>query len=137
MENRVVITGIGVVSPNGVGREAFWKALVEGRNGIGTVTRFPVEPFSSHVGAEVSPFAPYPKIPPEHLACMDRAYQFAVTSAWEAVENSGLDFAKADTARAGVYMGVAVAGVEKGEPEFHTLRDRGVRELKPYLYQTW
>src|SRR5882724_11591971 len=126
MDNRIVITGIGVVAPNGIGKEAFWSGLISGRNSIGKVTRFPVDSFSSHVGAEVADFSPHPKIPAEHLEHMDRAYQFAVTAAWEAVEDSKLSFDQEDTSRVGVYMGVAVAGVEKGEPEFHALRDRGV-----------
>src|SRR5262249_6431576 len=119
MENRIVITGIGVVAPNGIGKEAFWEGLISGRNSVGKVTRFAVDNFSSHVGAEVTNFKPHPKIPREHLDHMDRAYQFADTSAWEAVEDSKLHFEEENTSRIGVYMGVAVAGVEKGEPEFH------------------
>ena len=68
---------------------------------------------------------------------MDRAYQFAVSGILQAVEDAGLDFSKEDTSRAGVYMGVAVAGVDSGEKEFHTLRDRGVQALPSNLYQTW
>src|SRR5690242_10035299 len=99
MDNRIVITGIGVVAPNGIGKEAFWAGLVSGRNSVGKVTRFPVDSFSSHVGAEVPNFTPHSKIPPEHLEYMDRAYQFAVTSAWEAVEDSKLNFEQEDTLR--------------------------------------
>src|SRR5882762_3643167 len=103
LDRRVVITGLGVVAPNGVGKDVFWKSLLDGRNSIGKVTRFQVDPYASHVGAEVKGFQPHAKIPKEHLRDMDRAYQFGVTAALEAVDDAGLDFSHEDTSRAGVY----------------------------------
>lgn len=136
-ENRVVVTGLGVVAPNGVGKKAFWDGLLKGKNSVGHVTRFNVEKFSSHLGAEVLHFVPHSKIPEAHLPYMDRAYQFGVTAALEAVEDAGLDFSREDTGRVGVYMGVAVAGVDSGEKEFHVLRDNGLGALAPNIYQRW
>jgi 3-oxoacyl-[acyl-carrier-protein] synthase II len=133
----VVITGLGVVAPNGTDKNSFWKGLMEGRNCVGRVTRFPVERFASHIGAEVHDFKPHPKIPAEHLPKMDRAYQFGVSAALQAIEDAGLDIARENPSRIGVYMGVAVAGVDSGEKEFHTLKDRGVAALPSNLYQTW
>ena len=136
-ERRAVVTGLGIVAPNGIGKKAFWEGLIEGRNSIGRIRRFNAEPFASQVGAEVTAFRPHPKIPQEHLASMDRAYQFGVTAAIEAVEDAGLDFSCEDTSRAGVYMGVAVAGVDIGEKQFNVFRERGVNALAPHLYQAW
>ncbi len=136
-DRRVMITGLGVVAPNGIGKEAFWKGLIEGRNSIGKITRFNVESFASHVGAEVKNFRPHPKIPRDHLTSMDRAYQFGVTAAIEAVEDAGLDFEREDPSKTGVYMGLAVAGVDSTEPEFHRIRDLCADRLKPNLYMSW
>ncbi len=134
---RVVITGIGVVAPNGIGKSAFWHGLLEGKNGIGPLTRFDAATVASRVAGEVKDFHPHDRIPRHHLPNMDRAFQFGVTAAFEAIEDSGLDFDREDRFRVGVYMGVAVAGVDSGEKEFHTLRENGVRGLSPLLYQSW
>ena len=133
----VVITGLGVIAPNGLGKRAFWKALMQGHNGVVRITRFDCEPFASHVGGEVSDFEPNPKIPTEHLRSMDRSYQFGVTAALEAVEDAGLDFSKEDTSRAGVYMGVAVAGVDRTEKEFHRFRTQGSQAIGSHIYENW
>lgn len=135
--HRVVVTGIGIVAPNGSGKENYWKALMEGRNAVGPVTRFNADEFTSHFCAEVKAFVPHPKISPAHLSQMDRAYQFGVTAAFDAVEDSKLDLAQVDRLRVGVYMGLGVAGVESGERGFHALRDGGVTAVAPNLYQAW
>jgi 3-oxoacyl-[acyl-carrier-protein] synthase II len=132
-----VITGLGVVAPNGIGKEAFWKGLMDGRSCVGIVSRFNPQAFASHLGAEVPDFQPSEKIPQRHLSYMDRAYQFGVQAALEAVNDAELDFSHEDTVRTGVYMGLAVAGVECGERGFHTIRDEGVAALQPHLYQAW
>ncbi len=134
---QAVITGIGVVAPNGSTREAYWQGLMEGRNGVGRVTRFDVDRFASHMAAEVTEFTPPALIPEEHIRHMDRAFLLGVTAAAEAVKDSGLDFAREDTATVGVYMGLAVAGVESGEKGFHAIRDRGPYALSRNLYQAW
>jgi 3-oxoacyl-[acyl-carrier-protein] synthase II len=83
-ERRVVITGLGVVAPNGVGKEAFWDSMMAGRSAVGPITRFDASKFSTRFAAEVKDFAPHPKIPQEHLGTMDRAYQMGVTAAFQA-----------------------------------------------------
>jgi 3-oxoacyl-[acyl-carrier-protein] synthase II len=133
----VVVTGLGVVAPNGIGKKEFWQGLMNSRNGIGRISRFDSERYASQAGAEVKNFQPHPKIHKEHLTGMDRAYQFAATAALEAVEDAALDLSKEDTGRAGVYMGVGVGGVDSTEKEFHVLQEQGFAALSPHLYQTW
>jgi 3-oxoacyl-[acyl-carrier-protein] synthase II len=101
----IVITGLGVVSPVGTGRSAFWEALLEGRSGIGPVESFDTSRFRVHLGAEVKGFAP-----DEHLRRLDpgkigRASQLAAAAARLAVADAGLDPGAIDGERAGVAMG--------------------------------
>lgn len=134
---RAVITGIGIVAPNGTCKTSFWKALMEGRNCVGRMTRFAIDRFASQVSAEIQHFQPHARIPKSHLKYMDRAYQLGVTAAIGAIEDSGLNIMQENTERIGVSMGLAVAGVERGEKGFHTIRDEGIPSLDPHLYQTW
>src|SRR5947209_5151762 len=100
---RVVLTGLGVIAPNGVGKEAFWENLKEGRSAVTRITRFDTSKFSTKIGAEIKDFKPHPRIPAEHLAHMDRAYQIGVTAALMAVKDAQLDQEKEDVSRWGVY----------------------------------
>jgi 3-oxoacyl-[acyl-carrier-protein] synthase II len=134
---RVVITGLGVVAPNGIGKEEFWEALLAGLNAVGPITRFDASPFSTRIGGEVKNFQPHPKIPAKHLENMDRAYQMGVTAAIQAVEDSGLDLQKVDVSRCGVYMGLAVAGVDTYERDFQFVGEPGQPRIHPNWYQGW
>src|SRR3989344_4018382 len=134
---RVVITGLGVVAPNGVGKDAFWKALVEGTNAVGPITRFDVSSFSTRIGAEVKNFQPHPRIPHEHLQQMDRAYQMGVTAALLATDDALLDPARMDVSRCGVYMGLAVAAVDAYEKDFRTARQADWSHVQKNCYQGW
>jgi 3-oxoacyl-[acyl-carrier-protein] synthase II len=134
---RVVITGMGVVAPNGHNKAEFWNGLMAGRSMVRRITRFDPQPYASQVGGEVPNFRPHPKIPSDHLQSMDRAYQMGLTAAFEAIEDSGLHFEGEDPTRAGVYLGVAVAGIDSTEKEFHTIIDRGIQGLPSNLYRQW
>jgi 3-oxoacyl-[acyl-carrier-protein] synthase II len=136
-DHRAVITGIGIVAPNGNDKESYWAALIEGKSCTRRVTRFPVDNFSCHIAAEVIDFIPHLEIPEKHLKFMDRAYQFGVTAAIEAVKDAGLDFENEHTDRIGVHMGLGIAGVETGERGFHAIRDHGVAGVDSYVYQGW
>ena len=87
---RVVITGLGVVAPNGIGKDAFWSSMMAGSSAIGPITRFDASRFSTRFAAEVKDFTPHPKIPKAHLNAMDRAYQMGVTAAFQAVDDASL-----------------------------------------------
>jgi 3-oxoacyl-[acyl-carrier-protein] synthase II len=136
-QKRAVITGVGVVAPNGTGKDGFWKGLMEGRSATKRITRFPVDRFASHVGGEITDFKPHQSIYEKDLEHMDRAFQMGVTAALLAVEDSGIDFSREDCSRAGVYMGLAVAGIDIGEAQFHVLRDQGLAGVRSHLYHIW
>jgi len=134
---RVVVTGLGVVAPNGIGKEAYWRALIEGKSAIGTITRFDPSPYATHIGGEVKNFLPHPRIPRGHLAYMDRAYQMGLSAAFQATEDSGLDPQAEDVSRWGVYMGLAVAAVDEYEKDFQWTGEVGLPRVHKNWYQGW
>jgi 3-oxoacyl-[acyl-carrier-protein] synthase II len=136
-ERRVVVTGMGIIAPNGIGKEAFWKALVAGQSAVGLITHFDASRYYTQLGAEVKDFMPHPKLPAEHVVSMDRAFQMGVSAALMATEDGGLRPEDADVDRWGVYMGIAAAGVDRYEPDFRVLRERGIGEVHKNWYQGW
>src|SRR5579872_6622265 len=134
---RVVVTGIGAIAPNGIGKEAFWKGLMEGRNAVTRITRFDTSRFATKIGAEIKDFKPHPKIPAEHLPQMDRAYRIGVTAALMAVDDAALKWENEDVSRWGVYMGIAVAGVDGYENDFCHWRQKGLENVQRNWYQGW
>jgi 3-oxoacyl-[acyl-carrier-protein] synthase II len=137
MPRRVVITGLGIVAPNGTSKEQFWDSLIAGKNAVGPITRFDPAPFSTRIAGEVKDFRPHPKISATDLVHMDRAYQMGVTAALQAVEDSGIDLEKADVSRWGAYMGLAVAAVDTYEKDFQFGSEAGMPRVHKNWYQGW
>ncbi|MQY11638.1 Actinorhodin polyketide putative beta-ketoacyl synthase 1 [Streptomyces sp. RB5] len=134
MSRRAVITGVGVVAPGGVGREAFWKLLADGRTATRRITLFDPAPFRSQTAAEAD-FDPVAAgLAPRQIRRMDRAAQFAVVSAREALEDSGLDRAGLAPERIGVSIGSAVGCTMGLEEEYVLLSDAGKHWLVDHTY---
>jgi 3-oxoacyl-[acyl-carrier-protein] synthase II len=112
MNKRVVVTGLGIVSPIGAGTEAFWDAAVRGTNGVLPITSIDTADFKTHTGGEVRDFHPERYIPAESLRHMGRSSQFAVAAAQMAVTQAEIDFSRIDPYRAAVSMGTTM-----GEPQ--------------------
>jgi 3-oxoacyl-[acyl-carrier-protein] synthase II len=115
---RVVVTGIGVVAPNGIGKDAFWKSCVNGKSGVGPIRSFDASRHPVKIAAEVPDFDPSPHLPPPHrksLKIMGRASRFAVGAASLAVEDSGLELDHFDPERVGVVMGTGVVPIDLPE----------------------
>ena len=117
---RVVVTGIGVVSPVGIGKKAFWESLKSGRSGVGRITRFDPSEVPVKIAAEVKDFDPHQFMDKKLIKRTDRFSQFGIAAAKMAVEDSGIDLDKEDRERVTVFMGTAIAGGEFAE-EQHTL----------------
>ncbi|MFJ3883271.1 beta-ketoacyl synthase N-terminal-like domain-containing protein, partial [Streptomyces sp. NPDC090077] len=111
MARRVVITGIGVLAPGGIGVREFWDLLSSGRTATREITHFDASPFRSRVAAEADFLPELHGLTQEEIRRMDRAAQFAVVAAREAVEDSGVDFAALDPYRTGVSIGTGVGAV--------------------------
>ena len=112
---RVVITGLGVVAPNGIGKEAFWSACVNGRSGVGPIRTFDASQHPVRIAAEVPDFDIHPYIPPDHrrsLKIMGRAMRFGVAASTLAIRDSGLDLSRENPERVGVVMGTGLVPID-------------------------
>jgi len=115
---RVVVTGLGVVAPNGIGRKSFWDACVEGRSGVGPIRAFDASAHPVRVAAEVPDFDPLPYVPGPHrksLKLMGRATRFGVAAAGLAVKDAGLDLDRHDPERVGVVVGSGMVPIDLPE----------------------
>jgi len=115
---RVVITGVGVVAPNGVGKDAFWQACVDGHSGVGPIRSFDASNHPIRIAGEVHDFDPEPYIPDrfrKSVKVMGRAAKFGIGAAGLAVRDSGLDIGREDPERLGVVMGTGLVPMDLGE----------------------
>ncbi len=130
MQRRVVITGLGVVAPNGIGKDSFWDACISGRSGIRRITRFDASPLSSQIAGEVPDFEPEKMgLTREECEAMDRGTQFAIAAANLALQDARLTdvLSEGERDRCGVYMGTAIASMENGEKVWIEITRRGTR----------
>ncbi|TWP50508.1 beta-ketoacyl-[acyl-carrier-protein] synthase family protein [Lentzea tibetensis] len=134
MGRRVVITGIGVLAPGGAGVKEFWSLLSEGRTATRPLTFFDPSPFRSQVAAQVDFVPEAHGFSPQEIRRMDRAAQFAVAAAAEAVSDSGCEFAQVDPSRIGVSIGSAVGATMSLEEEYRVVSDNGRLELVDHGY---
>ncbi|MGI5469162.1 beta-ketoacyl-[acyl-carrier-protein] synthase family protein [Streptomyces sp. CA-132043] len=131
---RVAITGIGVLAPGGVGTKNFWSLLSEGRTATRGITFFDASSFRSRVAAEIDFDPELHGLSPQEIRRMDRAAQFAVVAAREAVGDSGLEFADLDPFRTGVTVGSAVGATMGLDTEYRTVSDGGRLDLVDHTY---
>ncbi|MCQ9205586.1 MAG: beta-ketoacyl-ACP synthase II [Omnitrophica bacterium] len=129
---RVVITGCGVVSPVGIGKEAFWDSLIKGKSGIGKITRFDTKDFDSQIAGEVRNFE-LPFLSSKDIRRTPRFAQFALGAAQEAIEDCGLNLEKIDPYKIGVIVGSGIGSLETVEKEHKTLMEKGPRKLSPFM----
>jgi act minimal PKS ketosynthase (KS/KS alpha) len=125
MNRRVVITGIGVRAPGGRGAKGFWDQITAGRTATRRITFFDPSPYRSQIAGEADFDPVWEGLSQREIRRMDRATQFAVVCAQEAMQDSGVDFAGIDPARLGVTLGSAVAAATSLEREYLVLSDSG------------
>lgn len=130
--HRVVVTGMGIVSPIGIGVRAFWENVLAGTIGVDRVTRFDSEPFNAHVAAEVRDFDPSTYLEKKQLARTDRFSQFSIAAARLACDDAAFS---PTTYRdeIGVFIGSALGGLAFAEEQHDAFRDRGARAVRPLL----
>ena len=132
-ERRVVITGIGAITPLGVGVEALWTGLHEGRSAVRTLTRFDPSPFRTHVAAEVDGFQAADHMEAKRAKRLDRFGHFVVAASRLALEEAHLDLAREDRTRVGAMMGTALGGVGYAEEQLGRYLSGGLRAVDSLL----
>lgn len=133
MENRVVITGLGVVAPTGNDVMSFWESIKQGKCGIDYIKAFDTSDCKVKVAAEVKDFEPKEKLGVKSAKRMDRFCQMAMVAADEAVLDSGLDLDEIDKDRMGVIVGSGIGGFTTIENEFGHLFTKGTRMVSPFF----
>lgn len=134
--HRVVVTGIGVVSPVGIGNEKFWQSLINGKSGVSSIGDSLVEPRLlgySHIAGQVKDFDPLQFIDPKQAKRMDRFIQFGVAAAKLAREDANLKDGDVDPYRMGVVVGSGAGGFDTVEKNFNTLYARGPGRCSPFM----
>ena len=133
---RIVVTGLGVVAPNGIGKEVFWRSCKEGRSGIKLITRFNTEGYSSTIAGEIRDFDPLDYMNTKQVKRSDRFAQLAVASAHLAVEDAHLNLEKIPKHRVGVYFGSAMGGMPFAEMQHEIFLEKGLRRVSPFLAES-
>ena len=133
MSRRVVVTGVGLLTPLGVGTEASWEAIRAGKCGIGPITQFDASAFSCRIAGEVKGFDPANYIEKKEIKKMGRFIQFAIAAAEFALKDAALKVAPEDAEQVGVYIGSGIGGFEVIEREHLTLLKDGPRRISPFF----
>jgi len=135
-QRRVVVTGLGAITPLGLTVRETWEALVEGRSGVGPITLFDASELPVRIAAEVKGFDPTNYVPPKEAKRMSRNAQFAVAAVKEALEDGGLPIPLPEVGRIGIAIGTGVGGMREAEYWHALYREKGLRSLKPYTILT-
>jgi 3-oxoacyl-[acyl-carrier-protein] synthase II len=132
-DRRVVITGMGVVTPLGHDLDTFWKNLVTGQCGIDTISAFDATPFDTKIAGEVKNFDATPAFPsPKDIRRTDRYSQFGVYAGWSALKDSGLDLNKDNLDEIGVFLGSGIGGLATTSDQLRILDQRGPGRVSPF-----
>ena len=131
MDRRVVVTGLGAMTPLGTDVDAIWQRLCRGESGIGPITRFDTTAYPAHVAGEVRQFDPANYLDKHDIRRTDRFCQFAIAASQEAVNDAGLNIDEGAGDRTGVYIGSAMGGLESIEAVHKVLLDKGPRRVSP------
>ncbi|GAB4237312.1 MAG: beta-ketoacyl-ACP synthase II [Acidobacteriota bacterium] len=133
MRRRVVVTGLGLVSPVGLDVPSSWEALVAGRSGIGPITRFDVTEFPSRIAGEIKDFDPLNFLDKKTVRKVDRFITYAIAAGDEAARMARLETGKVDRNRIGVFIGSGIGGFETIEREHRKFLEEGPRKISPFF----
>ncbi|MBQ7477038.1 MAG: beta-ketoacyl-ACP synthase II [Selenomonadaceae bacterium] len=133
MSRRVVVTGLGAITPIGIGKENFLAGLREGRNGIERIESFDPTDYGSQIAGEVKNFNPDEFIDKKESKRMDRYAQFAVAAAKLALEDAGIELEKINRERTGVYVGAGIGGMQTLHNQYERLFSKGPSKISPFF----
>ncbi len=132
-KRRVVITGVGIVSPLGIGKEENWNNCLQGRSGIGKITKFDVSSFRTTIAGEVKNFDPSRFLDSKEVEKFDPFIHFAVAAASLAIEDAKISIHPSNAERVGVYIGSGIGGLSTIEKTHNTLLSQGPRKISPFF----
>ncbi|MED4227355.1 beta-ketoacyl-ACP synthase II [Neobacillus cucumis] len=132
-KRRVVVTGVGAVTPLGNDVVTTWKGIIEGKSGVGPMTRVNADEYPAKVAAEVKDFNPEAFMDKKDARKMDRFTQFAVASALMAVQDANLTINEENSHRVGVWIGSGIGGMETFEQQFEIFQKRGYKRVSPFF----
>lgn len=133
MNRRVVVTGLGAVTPLGIGKEEYWQALLAGKSGIGRITRFDPSDYSTQIAGEVKDFDPAKYIDKKEAKRMDRFTQFAIAATKMAFEDAGIDLEQEDRTRIGTVIGTGIGGMDTLNEQYRVLFEKGPGRISPFF----
>jgi len=133
MNKRVVITGVGVISPIGIGKEAFWNALMEGRCGVDHISSFDASRFDTRIAAEVRDFDPADYMDRKEVRRNDRFVHFAVAASRMALEDAGFKITPANAEEVGVIIGSGIGGMRTLEEQHRIFLEKGPDRVSPFF----
>lgn len=133
MRERVVITGVGAISPLGLSAEESWQNAVKGVSGVGPITHFDTSEYLVKIACEVKGFQPENYMQPRDIRRRDRFEQFASAAAQEALGQSGLEIKEVEPGRVGVVVSSAIGGLKSLQESMYTMRDEGPRRISPLV----
>lgn len=132
-KRRVVVTGIGMISPLGIGNDPTWQGLIEGRSGIGRITKFDPAAFACQIAGEVRGFLPETWIEKKEIKKSDTFIQYAIAVSQMAKDDSALDLSKEDGERMGVIIGSGIGGLPLIEEMHQKMTERGPGRISPFF----
>jgi len=132
-KRRVVVTGIGMISPLGIGNEATWQGLVEGRSGVGPITKFDTTQFACKIAGEVRGFDPAAWIEKKEIKKSDTFIHYALAAAQMSVDDARLDMSQEDSDRVGVIIGSGIGGLPLIEEMHQKMLERGPGRISPFF----
>jgi len=130
---RVVVTGLGAITPLGNDAPTSWKALAEGRSGVGPITHFDVSPLATQIAAEVKDFEPKEHLGHKEARRLDRFTQFAVVAVEQAIADAGLVISESNSEQTGVVIGTGIGGISTLVSQVKVLGEHGPRRVSPFL----
>ncbi|MGB9846038.1 MAG: beta-ketoacyl-ACP synthase II [Desulfotomaculales bacterium] len=133
MQKRVVVTGLGIVSPLGTGTRTFWSNLTAGISGVGRITLFNPDGYSTQIAAEVKDFSPGDYFEKKEARRLDRFTQFALVATQEAIADARLPLEEVDLNRVGVVLGSGIGGIGTLEEQHKILLNRGPERVSPFF----
>jgi len=132
-KRRVVVTGLGLITPVGIGVAESWANIINGQSGIGKITKFDCSAFPSQVAGEVKNFDPLACIPPKDARRMDTFIQFGIAAGIEAFKDSGIEVNDSNSERIGVSVGSGIGGINLIESTGEVFDEGGVRKVSPFF----